>query len=259
MPTAASPVPTHEAVAVALEQQAAAAVATRDVAGRPGEDDAAVGERAPRLASTRQRVTRTSGPSAVVAPWQAHRVRDPASTARESRPVSPETHTSPRQVGERTSPAIAYDAHAGTVSLGDDQPTTGGLLDVPGVLEATNNGAHAQGRLLRARRRHGRGARRRGGDRGGEGEQAAGEGGEQRGGGARARLPSAATLRRGTDDRPVSFPAGDHGSSGHASLNRRPRVTRPRAHPVHHLACPVTSPAPSTTAPPSPRGRGSTT
>ena len=59
-------------------------------------------------------------------------------------PVSPETHTSFERSASGAPLALAYDAEAGAVALGDDEPAARGLLDVPRVLEAARDRADPQ-------------------------------------------------------------------------------------------------------------------
>jgi len=90
VPTAASPVPTRRA-SVSRSSSSRQPPCRPELEGSP-ETTVRRWDSVRHLASTRQRVTWTWLPP-FVAPWQAHSVRDPASTASDINPVSPETQT----------------------------------------------------------------------------------------------------------------------------------------------------------------------
>ena len=161
----------EERVAVAVEQQPAAAVATRR-RWEAGEHDPALRQRAPACRPA------TGSPVRRGRPPGRRRGRPTACGTRSRRPATAgrlarHPHQ-PGQVRERAPLALAYDADAGPVALGDDQPAAGPLLDVPRVLEPAGDGAYLQRRGGGARRVRGVGRARGVG---------AGRGGEREGGG----------------------------------------------------------------------------
>ena len=140
--------------------------------------------------STRQRLTCTWLPPSAL-PWQAQTVREPASTASDMQARLAGDPDQAAQVGERAPPAVAYDADAGAVALGDQQPAAGRLLDVPRVREPAGDGADLEARRPGGRWSCGRRSCRRADVRDGRrqpDEQATGEGGDRQGqrGGAEA-------------------------------------------------------------------------